>query len=85
MSAERFAAIESRLDALEGHGLPARVTALEASLTRITHQLDLVFAQGQANSRALGDQRLLLERVNHLLEVLVKQNTPAVEPYREPR
>lgn len=85
MSDERFAAIEARLDALEGHRLPDRVNSLEANLSRMTHQLDLVFAQGQANSRALGDQRLLLERVNHLLEVLVKQNTPAVEPYREPR
>lgn len=85
MSDERFASIEQavrrvsdRLEMLESHGLPLRVATLEAGLLRVERQLDLVFAQGQSNSKALGDQRVILERVEVLLAQLVYQQTPSV-------
>ena len=68
------ASIEDRLDRVEG-----RVTSLEAGLLRVERQLELVFMQGQSNSRALGEQRVILDRVAGLLEQLVHQRTPSVE------
>lgn len=79
---ERLDEIEERLSRLEAHGLPGRVTSLETHLLRAERQLDLVFTQGQANARALGEQRVILERVSSLLEQLVQQRTPLVEVSR---
>lgn len=76
---DRLDAIEERLSRLEAHGLPGRVTSLETHLLRVERQLDLVFAQGQSNARALGEQRVILERVSSLLEQFVQQRTPSVE------
>jgi hypothetical protein len=81
-SAERLASIEDRLARLEGHRLPERVTTLEAGFLRVERQLDLVFSQGQANARALGEQRAILDRVASLLEQLVRQQMPSVEVSR---
>ena len=74
MNDARLTDIENRLDRVEG-----RVTSLEAGFLRVERQLDLVFMQGQSNSRALGEQRVLLDRVAGLLEQLVHQRTPSVE------
>lgn len=51
-------------------------------MLRVERQLDLVFAQGKANARALGEQRVVLDRVAALLEQLVRQQTPSVEVSR---
>lgn len=71
-----------RLGRLEAHGLPGRVDTLEAGMLRVERQLDLVFMQGQSSSRALGEQRVILDRVDSLLEQLVHQRTPSVEVSR---
>lgn len=73
-----LAGIIERLDRIEGHRLPDRVSTLEAGMLRVERQLDLVFMQGQSNSRALGEQRVVLDRVATLLEQLVQQHTPSV-------
>ncbi len=75
---EALEALTQRVDRLEAERLPRRVSDLEASLRKVEHQLELVFAQGQAASRALGEQRTILERVSSLLEQLVRQQTPTV-------
>ena len=51
-------------------------------MLRVERQLHLVFDQGQAHSKALGEQRLILERLQGLMEVMVHQATPSVEVYR---
>lgn len=84
---ERIARLESRVDELGVHPpridiLEARVHVLEVGLLRVERQLHLVFDQGQANSKALGEQRLILERIQGLMEVMVHQATPSVEVYR---
>lgn len=81
MSEERLSAIEQRLATLEGHRLPDRVVALEAGLHRVERQLDLLFVQAKSHSNALGEQRIVLDRVATLLEQLVRQQTPSVVPH----
>lgn len=81
MSETRLTELETSLTRLSErqHSLELRVGTLEAGMQRVERQLDLVFAQGQANSKALGEQRVVLDRVASLLEQLVRQKTPSIE------
>lgn len=60
--AEALASVVRRVDALE-----PRVHVLEIGLLRVERQLHLVFEQGQALSRQLGEMHLTLESMRELL------------------
>jgi hypothetical protein len=66
--AERLDGLEQRVEALDG--LEPRVRVLEVGLLRVERQLHLVFEQGQAVSKQLGEQRRILEGISETLHAV---------------
>lgn len=63
--ASRLDGLEQRVEALDG--LEPRVRVLEVGLLRVERQLNLVFEQGQAVAKQMGEHRRLLEGISETL------------------